>query len=237
MDLSDRVVLVTGCAGNLGAACVRAFHQAGARLVLADRSSDRVRDAFSELAGSDRHLFCGVDLSSPPSVERALDAALARFDRIDGLVNTVGAYRGGKPVHEASIEDWEVLIAANVTTTLTTCRAVLPHMIKQGRGTIVNVASPHALASPAGEAAYAASKAAVLRLTEGISAENRERGINANCVLPGTLDTPQNRRANPAADAARWVDPASVAGVIVFLSSPAARDIHGAAVPVGGLAN
>ncbi len=236
MDLSDRVILVTGCAGNLGAACVRAFHQAGARLVLADRSSDRLPDAFPELAGSDRHLSCdGVDLSSSPSVERVVDAALARFDRIDGLVNTVGAYRGGKPVHEASIEDWEVLIAANVTTTLTACRAVLPHMIKQRRGTIVNVASLHALASPAGEAAYAASKAAVLRLTEGISAENRQRGINANCVLPGTLDTPQNRRANPAADFALWVDPASVAGVIVFLSSPAARDIHGAAVPVCGL--
>ncbi len=237
MDVSGRVLAITGAAGNLGVACVRAFHQAGAHILLADRSSERLRTVFPELAVSDRHVLVGeIDLSSAASAARLVDAAVARFGRLDGLVHTVGAYRGGAPVLEAPLEEWDLMLTANLTTTLHMCRAALKQMIRGGRGTIVNVASRHGLIGPAGEAAYAASKAGVIRLTEAISAENRRFGVNANCVLPGTLDTPRNREARPGADFSQWVDPASVADVIVFLSSSYARDLHGVALPVGAMA-
>jgi NAD(P)-dependent dehydrogenase (short-subunit alcohol dehydrogenase family) len=108
-------------------------------------------------------------------------------------------------------------------------------MLAQGSGRIIHVASRNALAGAAGSAAYGATKAAVMRLTESLSAEVKERGINVNCVIPGTLDTPPNRESMPKADFSRWVKPESLAEVILFLASDQARDIHGAAVPVFGL--
>jgi NAD(P)-dependent dehydrogenase (short-subunit alcohol dehydrogenase family) len=113
-------------------------------------------------------------------------------------------------------------------------RAVVPHMLRQGSGKIIHIAARPGLQGRAESAAYSASKSAVLRLTESLSAELRDSGINVNCVIPGTLDTPPNREAMPEADTSRWVSPDSLAEVILFLASPAARDIHGAAIPVYG---
>lgn len=234
-SLDNHVALVTGAVGNLGAATARALAAAGARLVLADRSRDRLAQAFPELAGASEHLLVGdVDLSSAPSVQTLINAALARFGRIDALVNTVGAWRGGKATHEAPLDEWTLLFDANVRTTLLTCRAVIPQMLAQRRGRIVNVASRAALVGEAKSAAYAGAKAAVLRLTESLSAEVKHEGVNVNCVLPSTIDTPQNRAAMPTADHAKWVDPAAIADVVAFLVSDAARAIHGAAIPVYG---
>jgi NAD(P)-dependent dehydrogenase (short-subunit alcohol dehydrogenase family) len=237
MDAS-RVVMITGAAGNLGAACTRAFRLAGATLILVERSTDSLPRAFPDLASSGACMFAGgTDLLSQDSLAGVVDSAIRRFGRLDSLVHTVGAFRGGTALSESTWEDWEALSAANIRTTFNACRAVLPPMLAQGRGAIVTVASRHALSAPAGEAFYSASKAAVVRLTESLSLEVREQGINANVVLPGTLDTPANKGASPGADASRWVDPNSVAEIIVFLSSSAARDIHGAAIPVYGRGN
>jgi NAD(P)-dependent dehydrogenase (short-subunit alcohol dehydrogenase family) len=108
-------------------------------------------------------------------------------------------------------------------------------MLRQGSGKIVNVAARAALAGSANHAAYSASKAAVVRLTESIAAEVRSQGINVNCVLPSTIDTPENRSAMPKADTDKWVKPEEMAKVILFLASNAASEIHGAAIPVYGL--
>ena len=153
---------------------------------------------------------------------------------MDALVNTVGAFRGGKPVHEADVADWDLLFNANVRTTLMCCRAVIPQMLKQKRGKIINVSSREGLEAHAGLAAYAASKSAVLRLTEALAAELKASDINANCILPSVIDTPENRAAMPKADFSQWVAPEAIADVILFLTSDAARAIHGAAVPVYG---
>jgi NAD(P)-dependent dehydrogenase (short-subunit alcohol dehydrogenase family) len=116
-----------------------------------------------------------------------------------------------------------------------TARAVVPRMLAQGEGWIVNVAAGAAMHGSAGMGAYAASKSAVLRITESMSAELRDRGIHVNCVLPSIVDTPRNREDMPAADFTRWVGPDALADIIAFLASPAARALHGACVPVTNL--
>jgi len=153
---------------------------------------------------------------------------------VDVLVNTFGGYRGGKPVHEADLADWDFLFNINVRTTLLCCRAVIPQMLKQGTGKIINVASRDGLSGSAGYAAYSASKSAVLRLTESMAAELKVSNINVNCIMPGTIDTPQNRAAVPNGDFTKWVEPAAIADVIAFLASEGARAINGAALPVYG---
>ena len=149
-------------------------------------------------------------------------------------MNTVGGYRGGKPVHEADLADWDFLFNVNVRTTLLCCRAVIPQMVKQQSGKIINVASRDGLSGSAGYAAYSASKSAVLRLTESLANELKTSNINVNCIMPGTIDTPQNRAALPNGDYSKWVEPADLANVILFLASDASRAINAAALPLFG---
>jgi NAD(P)-dependent dehydrogenase (short-subunit alcohol dehydrogenase family) len=151
------------------------------------------------------------------------------------LANIAGGFRSGAPVHETTLEAWQFMLDLNARTVLVTARAVVPHMRQQKSGKIINVASRDALQGRANSAAYAAAKSAVMRLTESMSAELKESGINVNCIIPGTLDTPQNRDATPDADFSRWVQPEEIASVILFLASPQARAIHGVCVPVLGL--
>jgi NAD(P)-dependent dehydrogenase (short-subunit alcohol dehydrogenase family) len=234
-DLTNRVVLVAGAAGNLGQAVARAFFSTGASLVLLDHAADRLPQLFPELAASADHLLLGsVDAADAGSVERAVQSALERFGRIDVLANTVGGYRAGLPVHETSPDAWDFMLNLNARTAFVLSRAVVPHMLAQGSGKIVHVAARAALSGSAKAAAYSASKAALVRLVESMAAELRRSNINVNCVLPGTVDTPQNRQDMPKADHSRWVPPEAIAGVILFLASDAAWPVNGAAVPVYG---
>jgi NAD(P)-dependent dehydrogenase (short-subunit alcohol dehydrogenase family) len=235
-DFSDRVAVVTGASGNLGSAVAKALHAAGAKLILPDRSGmDKLEGLYPELVGSaDHFLAAGVDLSSLESVEAMVAEGMSRFGRIDVLVNTVGGYRAGTPLHETPPETWDFMLNLNARTIFNSCRAVIPHMLANESGKIVNVAARAALSGAAGMSAYTVSKSAVVRLTESMAAELRDRGINVNCVLPGTIDTPINRRDTPNADFGRWVQPEELANVILFLASDYARAIHGAAVPVYG---
>ena len=235
IDFTNQVAIITGAVGNLGHATATALQKAAARTVLVDRSSGRLRETYPALAESHDHAFAGeVDLTNPVAVAAMVERAVRRFGRVDVLVNTVGGFRGGRPVHEEDPADWDFLFAVNVRTTLNCCRAVIPHMLRAGRGKIVNVAARGALAGDGGFGAYSASKSAILRLSESLADELKPAGINVNCVLPGTIDTPQNRRERPTADHAKWVDPAAIADVILFLASDAARAVNGAAVPVYG---
>jgi NAD(P)-dependent dehydrogenase (short-subunit alcohol dehydrogenase family) len=163
-------------------------------------------------------------------VQQTLDA----YSRIDILVNTAGGIRAGTRLHETPVEQWEFMLNLNARSVFLMSRAVIPHMLERRQGKIVSVAARAALKGTARHGAYIASKAAVIRLTETMSAELKGNGINVNCVLPGTMDTPANRAETPDADFSKWVQPASVAGVILFLATPAAADIHGAAIPVYG---
>jgi NAD(P)-dependent dehydrogenase (short-subunit alcohol dehydrogenase family) len=232
---SNRVALVAGASGNLGQAIVRAFHAAGANLALLDRAPDRLPQLFPELAASPDHLLLGsVDAVDAESVERAVQSVLERFGRIDVLANAVGGYRAGLPVHETALDTWDFMLNLNARTAFVLSRAVVPAMLAQGSGKIVHVAARAALAGTGKAAAYSASKAAMVRLVESLAAELRQEKINVNCVLPGTIDTPQNRQSMPKADHSRWVPPEAIADVILFLASDPAWAVNGAAVPVYG---
>jgi NAD(P)-dependent dehydrogenase (short-subunit alcohol dehydrogenase family) len=234
-DFTDRVVMVTGAAGNLGQAVTKAYLAADAKLVLVDRQPNRLKRLFPELADSaDHYLATSVDLTDEEAVQGAVDEAVSRFGRIDVLANTAGGWRGGKPVRETPLDTLDYLFNLNARTVFITARAVVPTMLEQGRGKIVNVAARSALEAAGRNGAYAASKSAVVRLTESMAAELVQQGIQVNCVLPGTIDTPQNRQAMPDADHSRWVAPEAIADVMLFLTSDAARAVSGAAVPVYG---
>jgi NAD(P)-dependent dehydrogenase (short-subunit alcohol dehydrogenase family) len=232
MNVEGKVVLITGADGALGRAVTRAFAGRGANLALTDYRAEGLRESFADL--DDALLVGGIDVTDPAAVERLVEAVVERWGRIDVLVNIVGTWRGGQPVHETEIETWDFLMNLNARSAFLVSRAVVPHMIEAGTGKVVSVAAKTGLEGRANVAAYSASKSAVIRLTEAMSDELKDDGINVNCVLPSIIDTPPNREAMPKADYARWVAPEALADVIVFLSSDAARAIHGAAIPVYG---
>ncbi len=233
MDMKDQVVLVTGAAGSLGRAVAQRFAQAGASLVLVDVSDTGLASAYAALKTP--HLLAAADLTQDDSIALAVSKAQQRFGRIDALCNIAGGFDMGPAVHETSRQLWNKMLDLNVGTLLGTVRAVVPHMLKAGRGCIVNVGAASATSGKANMGAYVASKSAVIRLTESMAAELREKGIRVNCVLPTIIDTAPNRAAMPDADPKRWVAPADLAEVIVFLCSEGARAVHGAALPVSNL--
>jgi NAD(P)-dependent dehydrogenase (short-subunit alcohol dehydrogenase family) len=228
--------VVTGASGNLGQAVVHVFLRAGVKVAGVDLSMERLQQAYSEelLSSGRLHLF-STDLTNPEDAQRMAAKTVERFGRIDILVNTVGGFRAGTPLHETSLETWEGMLNLNARTVFLSCQAVIPQMLSQGSGKIVSIAARPGLAGRANMAAYSASKSAVIRLTESMSEELKSAGIRVNCILPGTIDTPQNRQDMPNANPQQWVKPESLAEVVFFLCSDAARDIHGAALPVYGL--
>jgi NAD(P)-dependent dehydrogenase (short-subunit alcohol dehydrogenase family) len=232
-DYSNRVVVITGAAGNLGSAVARAFKSAGAKISLVAHTAGRLEEALPDLAGSPDCFFTPpTDITDPGAVDAMIEATRHHFERIDILVNTAGGFRAGRPLHKTPLGDWDLMMNLNARSVFITCQAVIPHMLIQGSGRIINIASRGALSGEAFQSAYSASKSAVVRLTESMAAELKEAGINVNCVLPGIIDTPPNRDAMPSADFSKWVAPEAVADVILFLASDDARAIHGASLPV-----
>ncbi len=233
LDFAGHTVLVTGATGNLGRAVAAAFAARGASLGLLDRNADRLEAAYGKATG--QLLYLPTDLLDAAQVEAAASSAMDRFGRIDVLCNIAGGFRMGAPVHETTDADWNFLFDINARALLHAARAVVPRMLSAGSGKVINVGAFSAQKGAASMGAYVASKSAVIRLTETMAAELREKNINVNCVLPTTIDTPENRAAMPKADPGRWVAPQDLASVIVFLASPAAKAVHGAALPVTGL--
>lgn len=235
MKFENRVVVLTGAAGNLAGAVIQALRGSGARLALFDHRKGRLAEMYPELSGDAHCLFVeSVDLTDEIAVQNGLDQVIDRFGQVDVLINAAGGYSGGKSLEETTIDTWERMLDLNARTVFITSRAVVPTMRNQGGGSIVNVGARPGVEGVKNAAAYSASKSAVLRLTESLSAEVKHAGIHVNAVMPGTIDTPQNREAMPDANFDRWVEPAAIADVILFLASDAARGIYGALVPVYG---
>lgn len=234
-EFTDQVAVVTGAAGNLGAAAAAAFHQAGARLVLVDVNYDRLEQMYGEMAEKGNALLAAVNLLDAAAVDALISDAMEQFGRVDILVNVAGGFSMGPRLHETPPETFDFMFDLNTKTVYHTCRAVVPHMLAQKSGKIINIAARAGLEGKAKMAAYTASKSAVIRLTEAMAGELKTDGINVNCILPGTIDTPRNRQDMPEADFSRWVTPEDMAQVILFLASAAAKAVHGAAVPVYGL--
>jgi NAD(P)-dependent dehydrogenase (short-subunit alcohol dehydrogenase family) len=232
---AGRVVLITGATGDVGPHVARAFAAEGARLALTGRNIAPAEALVGELGlGADRAFAYAADVTQAESVAAWVNAVKGKWGRADVLVNVAGGYKPGKPVHEMDEADWNFMLDLNARSAFLTCRAVVPLMLAQGGGKIINLASKAALAAGRRSAAYAASKAAVLRLTEALAAEVRDKGLNVNAVIPSTIDTPGNRAAQPEADTSKWVRPEDLAAVIFFLASDAANALHGASIPVYG---
>jgi NAD(P)-dependent dehydrogenase (short-subunit alcohol dehydrogenase family) len=232
MHFDKQTVIVTGAAGNLGKAVARAFEARGANLVLVDRQHKALQKAFGE--EGTRRMFIAADLLDAAQVQNVAQAAAERFGGIDVLCNVAGGFRMGPAIHETPDADWNFLFDLNARSVLHAVRAVVPLMLKNGRGKVVSIAANSAQKGVAHMGAYCASKDVVIRMTESMAGELRDSNINVNCVLPSIIDTPENRAAMPNADFSRWVAPEALADAILFLASDAARAIHGAALPVVG---
>jgi NAD(P)-dependent dehydrogenase (short-subunit alcohol dehydrogenase family) len=232
-DFNHRVVAITGAAGALGSAVAQAFHRAKAQVVLLDRADNRWPD-LTEPQAPPPITIGSVNVMKEESVASAFAQVIKQTGRIDALINTVGGYRAGIPLHEMEVAAADALMGLNARSVFLTSRAVVPQMLAQGSGKIVNIASRGALQGTAGASIYSASKSAVIRLTESLADELKAHGINVNCVLPGMIDTPVNRAAMPHVDTGTWVTTDALADVIMFLCSDAARALHGASLPVYG---
>lgn len=235
-EVKDRLIAVTGASGNLGQATAALLLEHGASVLLLDRHTESHATHFREALDAGRAWSAAADLANEDDAKRALEDVLAKATAsrpLTGLVCTVGGYRGGSPVESSPWSDWEAMWTMNVHTTVSTVRAALPTLLEH-QGSIVLVASQAALAGHAGEAAYSAAKAAVLRFSESLAAEVKGRSVRVNAVLPGTLDTPQNRSWMSPEAAKLAVAPRAVADVIAFLLSDAARAVTGAAIKVTG---
>ena len=229
-------VIITGAAGNLGRAVAAKLAAEGVNLLCVDRTTDALDALVATLPSGTKVLaFAAADLSDPVAAQAMVKAAVERFGGVDALVNTVGGFATGRVTADAFAQ-WDMMMTLNARVALATSIAVLPVMQAAGYGRIVHIAAAPGLKAGANQAAYAASKAAVIRLTESIAAEHRNDRITANCILPGTIDTPQNRAAMPDAKSTAWVSPDSIAQLIAFLISPAAAVVTGGAIPATGLA-
>jgi NAD(P)-dependent dehydrogenase (short-subunit alcohol dehydrogenase family) len=227
------VVVIAGGTGALGQAVTRRFLQDGA-IALALYRDQAGFDVLSASASNSTSRLEGhrIDVTDLAATRSLMDDAVERFGSVEALVNTVGGYSGDLPVWQMDRSSLDHMLSLNLFSLHSLCRAAVPHMLKAGRGAIVNVSSRAALVPPPGASAYAATKAAALAMMQSLAAELRGTGIQVNSVLPNIIDTEANRRAMPKADASQWTDPADIAQTIRFLCSDDARAVHGAAIPV-----
>lgn len=235
MTFKDKVALIAGGTGGLGRAVSQAFLEQGAKVIVTYQKKQEF-DELKKIAGAGASNLVGsdVDVTDQAAVQKLISTIANENGRLDFLVNSVGAYAGGVKLWETDPDVFDQQLKLNLISGYVLCRAVVPLMLKQQGGAIVNVASKAAVDHAAGAAAYAASKAAAVAMMDSLAADLKGSGVRVNSILPSIIDTPANRKAIPGADFAKWPKPEEIARVILFLCSDDARLIHGAAIPVYG---
>lgn len=236
MNFHDKVVLVTGGTGGLGREVSMAFLEAGARVVVTYVVPEEFSAvlAAAQKIGAQPPTGVKVDVTDQQAVDQFIAEIIAKHERLDILVNTVGGYAGGTNLWETDSRTYDKMLQLNLKAGFVLAKAIVPQMIQQNRGWIVNIASKAAFDHAAGGALYEASKAAALAMMDSLAADVKPYNINVNSILPSIIDTAANRKAMPGADFAKWPKPEEIARVILFLCSEEARVIHGAAIPVYG---
>ena len=224
--MNGKIIAVTGASGALGRVVVNSALARGAKVAGIDHATSTTKPA------AERIELGGVDLTDAAATNKAVDAVISHFGKLDALINIAGGF-AYETAAEGDPKTWQRMYALNVLTALNACRSAIPHLVKSGAGRIVNVGAMGAIQAGAGMGAYAASKAGVHRLTEALAAEWKGK-ITVNAVLPSTIDTGANRASMPNADFAKWVRPEELADVILFLVSDAASAVTGALLPVNG---
>jgi len=235
ISFSGKVALVAGGTGGLGGAVSLAFLEEGAKVVATYRKEQEFA-ALQSAAGANASALEGqlVDITDELATAKFVANVVSRHGRLDAVVNAIGGYAGGIKLWDLDTKTVDAMFSLNLRSGYSLARAVLPPMLKQRYGSIVNVAAKAAVDHGAGAAAYAASKAAAVALMDSLAADSKGTGIRVNSILPSIIDTPINRQAMPGADFASWPKPQDIAQVILFLCSDAAKTIHGAAIPVYG---
>lgn len=235
MSFSGKVVLVTGGTGGLGRAVSLAFLEQAAKVIVTYQVQEELDSLKNQTAATGASIEgYSTDVTDEAAVQKLLGQIVARHGRLDVLVNTVGGYAGGVNLWEQQPNVLDKMLALNLRSGYVLSRAVIPGMLKQKQGAIVNIAAKAALDHGAGASAYAASKAGALALMDSLAAEVKGSGVRVNSILPSIIDTEANRKAMPGANFAVWPKPEEIARVILFLCSDDARVIHGAAIPVYG---
>ncbi len=228
-NVTSQIVLITGAKGGLGSEITRACLAAG----------DTVAGSSRSIADSDfahaRFTAIPADLFQPDGAQRLADAALARFGRLDAVIHVAGGFAGGALLHETDDATFDGMMNLNARAAFHVLRAVIPPMRKAGTGRIVAIGSRAGVQPAAQISAYSASKAALISLVQTAALENRDAGITANVILPGTIDTDTNRKFDPAAGNGTWIAPARLAALVLFLKSDAGAQITGAAIPMYGV--
>ncbi len=234
--LGDRVVLVTGATGGLGRVVVKRFLAEGAKVAAVYRSEDKLKDLKDYVGGSPALSGFKADVTDARSVASMVEAVVKEHGRVDVLLNIAGGYTGGKLLNEAEETALDQMVTLNTKSAYLCSRAVLPGMIERNYGRIVSISAKNATprGRRAGNIAYAISKGGVITLTEALAEEVSKLDITVNCVMPGTIDTADNREKMPKADTSKWVSPEDIASVILFLSSDASKAVSGASIPVFG---
>ena len=226
--MKGKIALVTGANGGLGAYVTRALLDAGATVIGVSRkieASDFNHPNFTALP---------AEISTADGASAAVESVSSRFGRLDVLAHTVGGFAGGQSIAETDDATFRRMFDVNLNSTFYLLRAAIPVMRKTGSGRIVAIGSRAALEPGPGVGAYSASKAAMVSIVRTVAQENKDAGITANVILPGTMDTPANRKFMPDSDFSKWVQPAAVASLIAWLVSDAGKDVNGAVIPVYG---
>jgi NAD(P)-dependent dehydrogenase (short-subunit alcohol dehydrogenase family) len=251
MRLHDKAAIVTGAASGIGAGTAEVFAEEGASLVLVDRDEDgltRVRDRL-EADGAKAVAVVG-DVADPETARRAVAAALEAFGKLDVLFNNAGVMTSGdfRSFDEAA---WDAVLNPNLRGIYLMCRAAIPHMLERGEGAIVNTSSVMAFLTEPGYEAYTTSKAGIIGLTKALAVSYAEQGVRANCVCPGWVDTPMNRRLaeelggmdklvpiiKQQQPLPRMITTREVGNAVCFLASGDASGITGAVLCVDGAAS
>jgi NAD(P)-dependent dehydrogenase (short-subunit alcohol dehydrogenase family) len=175
-----------------------------------------------------------VDFTKAGAAGKAVESVVSRFGRLDALVHLLGGFAGGQTLAETDDATWEQMCDLNLTSAFYVLRAVIPHLRKSGKGRIIAIGSLTAAEPHAGLGAYVTFKAALTMLVRTVASENKDAGLTANVVLPGTMDTPTNRKSMPGADFSKWVQPGDVADLVLWLADDRAAHITGTAIPVDG---
>lgn len=226
--MNGRVVLITGAKGGLGSFVTERFLGTGATVVGASRSistGDFSASNFVPLP---------VDFNKASAVREAIESIVSRFGKLDVLVHVLGGFAGGQSIAETDDETWEQMRDLNLTSAFYVLRAATPHLRKSGRGRIVAIGSLTAVEPKAGLGAYVTFKSALATLVRTVALENKDSGLTANMILPGTMDTPSNRKAMPAADFSKWLQPGAVADLALWLADDRSTQLTGSVIPIDG---
>lgn len=226
--MKGKVVLVTGANGGLGNSVTQAFLDAGATVAGLSRKIEQ-----SEFK-SPAFMAISAEISSGDSANKAVESVISRFGKLDVVVHTVGGFAGGQSIAQTDDATFQRMFDMNLNSAFYLVRAAIPHVRKSTAGRIIAIGSRAAVDPGPGVGAYSASKAALVSLIRTIAAENKDAGVTANVILPGTMDTPANRKAMPNADFSKWVQTANAASLILWLASDAAKDVNGAVLPIYG---